>query len=402
MVSVPDTVAGLPQTNDGFAARGTRILPLSGKSDASLRNLAKRYLAWLDERESALASEGAASDPALSDMAWTAGVGRSHFDHRSAVVFRDLESLREGLLALVETSGISEPRMSAKAAFVYTGTGNEWAGIVETLYASEPVVRAVLDRCEAVLGEERDASLLNTMLGRPGSAGNLNDPQWQRPAIYALECALTALWSSVGVRPGVVLGHGPGALAAAQAAGVLRLEDGLRLATALDDPGAVLEDVAMGSPSVTIVDRVSGRIVGPDEVQDWQYWGRQVASEPETFASCVGTLAAAGVDTIVEVVPVAALGTMLTEAWSDAASNAAAPSVLSSLGRPPDREAKPTYRQSGSYIDAVAGAYEAGFAVSFAGMFAGETRRRISLPDYPFDRRRHWIMSRERQVRTPA
>ena len=43
------------------------------------------------------------------------------------------------------------------------------------------------------------------------------------------------------------------------------------------------------------------------------------------------------------------------------------------------------------FVDAVAGAYEAGLALSFAGLFAGEIRRRIALPDYPFECQRYWI-----------
>ena len=92
------------------------------------------------------------------------------------------------------------------------------------------MVRAVLDRCEETLGEERNASLLDIMFGRPGAAGDLDDPQWKQPAIYALECALTELWSSLGIQPDAVLGHSLGEIAAAHAAGVFGLEDGLRLA----------------------------------------------------------------------------------------------------------------------------------------------------------------------------
>ena len=88
IVSAPDAIAALPQPGDGLAARETRLLPLSGKSAASLRNLAGRYLAWLDEREPALASDEAASGiRRYADMAWTAGTGRSHFDYRAAVTF---------------------------------------------------------------------------------------------------------------------------------------------------------------------------------------------------------------------------------------------------------------------------------------------------------------------------
>ena len=387
----PEAEMGPPQTDGGFAAREARLLPLSGKSGASLRKAAERYLAWLDEREPALAADGAASGPVLSDMAWTAGTGRSHFDHRAAVTFADCGSLRQGLRALAEADEASGPVTPAKVAFVYAGHGNGWVGMGEALYESEPVVRAVLDRCEEAFREARGASLLDAMFGRPGPEGGLADPQWARPAAYALECALTALWSSVGVVPGVAVGHGIGTLAAAQAAGVFGLEDGLRLAAALDDPGAVLDGIALGPPSLMLLDSASGRLVGPDEVQDGAYWRRRAASGSETLESCVGALAASAVDAVVEVGPDAALAAVLPAAWPDSPGNGAAPAVLSSLGPAPDNGALPASGSNACFVDAVAKAYEAGVALSFAGLFAGETRRRISLPDYPFERRRHWI-----------
>ena len=80
--------------------------------------------------------------------------------------------------------------------------------------------------------EHRGASLLDVLFGRPGAAGDLDDPAWTQPATYALQCGLTALWSSLGVRPDVVMGHSLGEIAASQTAGVFSLEDGLRFASA--------------------------------------------------------------------------------------------------------------------------------------------------------------------------
>ena len=45
------------------------------------------------------------------------------------------------------------------------------------------------------------------------------------------------------------------------------------------------------------------------------------------------------------------------------------------------------------FVRAVAEAYEAGLPIAFTGLFAGETRRRISVPVYPFERRRYWVDS---------
>ena len=237
----------LPPAGKPPAVRKARFLPLSGKSDQSLQDLAGLYLNWLNEHAGEL-SRADATCPLLSDMAWTAGVGRSHFNHRAGLVFRDLGSLQEGLKALGGTGTGHGPEARSKVAFVYTGQASQWVGMGKTLYESEPVVRAVLDRCDEVLRKERNASLLDVMFGRSGSDEELDDPAWKQPAIYALECALTALWSSTGIRPDVVTGHSLGEIAAAQAAGVFGLEDGLHFAATRGELVAGLqEEGAMGA-----------------------------------------------------------------------------------------------------------------------------------------------------------
>ena len=243
-VSLPAPVADLPLPTEGIASRRTRFLPLSGKTEGAVRELAQRYLAWLDTQTKDLSPESTALDALGADMTWTAGVGRSHFDYRAGVVFQDVGSLREQLGAVAETGTGVEPRRATKVAFVYTGQGSQWVGMGRTLYESEPLARAILDRCEAVIQEERGASLLDVMFGRAGVKGDLSNTAWEQPALYALECALTALWSSIGIQPSAVLGHSVGELAAAQAAGVFSLEDGMRLAATR---GALFADTAPGA-----------------------------------------------------------------------------------------------------------------------------------------------------------
>lgn len=66
-----------------------------------------------------------------------------------------------------------------------------------------------------------------------------------------------------------------------------------------------------------------------------------------------------------------------------------------------EREATQESRQYDCFLDAVAVVYETGLAVPLAGLFAGESRRRESLPDCPFERRRHRIRSQEPSTRVP-
>ena len=49
--------------------------------------------------------------------------------------------------------------------------------------------------------------------------------------------------------------------------------------------------------------------------------------------------------------------------------------------------------RTGVYVGISGSEYETGLPIAFAGLFAGETRRRISVPGYPFERRRYWVDS---------
>ena len=392
-VSLPEAVAASQQEADAFTAREARLLPLSGKSEDALRALAGRYLSWLDEQGDEIWSDDAESGPLLSDMAWTAGVGRSHLSHRAGIVFHDAASLRTQLEAFAAAEGLPEPGTAAKVAFAYPDDVSDWADFVEALYEREPVVRAVLDRCEAAIRDDRDASLLDAMFGRAASQETLDDPAWAGPATYALGCALTALWASLGIRPSVAFGHGAGEMAAGQAAGVFGLEVGLRLAAAPHEAETVLDGVALAPPSVGLVNGDTGRLFEPGDAPDAAYWRRRAgeAESPERWADALAEL---GVDAIVGIGSRSVRELALAR---DPAANGAEPPVLiESLGRLSENGGEAPAHADAGFLDAVAGAYEAGLPISFEGLFAGESRRRIALPGYPFQRRSHWLKKRAR------
>ncbi|MDE0653599.1 MAG: beta-ketoacyl synthase N-terminal-like domain-containing protein, partial [bacterium] len=484
---VPEAVGEIPDLG-GFPARRQRLLPLSGRTPQALRDLAGRYVAWLDEHVAAPGPDDPVGAGIVADMAWTAGVGRSHLSHRAGLTFTDVRSLRSVLAGLAASeidegaAGATTHRTGRKLAFVYTGQASQWVGMGEALYDCEPVVRAVLDRCDTEMRERRGISLLDVMFGR-SNTGDLDDPAWTQPAIYALECALTELWASLGVRPDVALGHSLGEIAAAQAAGVFTLSDGLRFAAergelmgaldsdgamaavyapakrveaavaeqnaatggsevsiaadngvqqvisgpassvralvdrfgsdglwasvlppcpayhsalvepALDDLEAVVDGLAPAAPSCGLVSSMTGRLVDPGAPLDASYWRRQ-ARAPVAFRGSVETLADQGIEVVVEIGPHAVLGPMVLMCWPEGAPTQ--PLSVASLQRPSGGQPADPAAGSG-FLEAVARLYEAGAAVAFEGLFAGESRRRVGLPGYPFEHRRHWVTGAHRR-----
>ncbi len=123
---------------------GPQVIPLSGRSEAAARALAERYQSL--------------ADAPLADLAFAAGAGRSHFEHRIAILADNGQQLAQRLEAAAQgrgdpgvlcgqVSGAQRPRI----AFVFTGQGSQYAGMGRELYDREPVFKAALDRCDALL-----------------------------------------------------------------------------------------------------------------------------------------------------------------------------------------------------------------------------------------------------------
>ncbi|MFJ4460619.1 type I polyketide synthase [Streptomyces sp. NPDC088928] len=178
--------------------------------------------------------------PALADLVTTAALGRSHGRHRIAVrggtpsaLADALDAWLSGPARLAADAGPVPPGDApARVVFQFTGQGSLRPGAAAALYERFPVVREVLDACEAwhrdLTGEPLLAGLLTGAAGPPGAVWPTATAQ---PALFALQCALVRLWEEAGIGPWAVTGHSVGEYAALFAAGALSLADGLELST---------------------------------------------------------------------------------------------------------------------------------------------------------------------------
>ncbi|MGI2902856.1 beta-ketoacyl synthase N-terminal-like domain-containing protein [Tolypothrix sp. VBCCA 56010] len=222
------------------------LLTLSAKSEKALLELAQSYVDFL------------ASHPEVSllDVCFTANTGRSHFNHRLAVVAESTVQLREQLEAFAakkETAKLVSGQVNnskrQEIAFLFTGQGSQYLGMGRQLYEQAPIFRQALDRCDEILRPYLGQSLLQVLYPKPGEASPLDQTAYTQPALFALEYALVQLWKSWGIHPSAVMGHSVGEYVAATVAGVFTLEDGLKL---ISERARLMQSLPTGGEMVAV------------------------------------------------------------------------------------------------------------------------------------------------------
>ena len=448
----------------GPAAAPVQLLTLSAKTEPALRELAARYRDHL---------EGETRD-AWADVCFTAADGRAQFGRRLGVVAASAQEAG-GLLGAAYAEegapngvrlGTAPPQRQRDIVFMFSGQGAQHAGMARELYASEPVFRASMDRCDTILQDRADLSL-PALLAEDADEGAIHETRYAQPALFAVEYALAALWKHWDIEPSVVVGHSIGELVAACVAGGMSLEDGLGLAarrgalmqetepgamaavfgeighveellaacgadlsvaavngpqsvvvsgrpqalqafhvaaaeaglrskvirvsrgfhSSLMDPvldalEAAAGEVCFTAPATTLISNLSGCPVGEGRGLDAAYV-REHARRPVQFHASVARLLAEGHRTFLEIGPTPTLSGMVRAFAGEQVDGGDAPLVLSSLR--PGRDDRRTM------LDAVAALHTRGYQPNLARLDARDTRRRVVLPTYPFQRSRHWL-----------
>ncbi|MFL6289712.1 MAG: amino acid adenylation domain-containing protein, partial [Thermoanaerobaculia bacterium] len=155
--------------------------------------------------------------------------------------------------------------------------------------------------------------------------------------------------------------------------------------SALMDPvlepfAELLKGIGMRPPRIPFVSNRTGTWITADEATDPAYWTghlRGTVRFADGLATLLGPPDGRRRTALLEVGPGATLGTF---------AGRSADLVLRSLRRP--REDRPD-------LDVLLGAlgrlWLSGAEIDWAAVHAGERRRRIPLPTYPFERRRYWV-----------
>jgi len=341
---------------------------LSARSADALRDQAVRLRSHVRDRPSSVA-----------DLAHSLATTRTAWEHRAGLVGTDRRDLLDLLDALVD--GRDHPGLvrgvagTGGLAYLFSGQGGQRADMGTELYQAFPAFARAFDEVCSALPPLRRALSTQDLLDRT---------EFTQPALFALQVAQFRLLENWGLRPGYLVGHSIGEVAAAHVAGVLSLPDAAalvaargRLMQALPEGGAmvavhsalvepalaglreVAESLDFHPATIPIVSTLTGAVA---DLGSAEYWVRQ-AREPVRFADAVDALTRRhGVTTLLELGPDATL----------------APLAVSRRGKP----------EAETLLTAVTRLHTSGFPVNWTEVLPGN---RVPLPTYAFQRERYWL-----------
>ena len=136
------------------------------------------------------------------------------------------------------------------------------------------------------------------------------------------------------------------------------------------------ERVEFQPGKLPLICNVTGDVVAADQVLNGAYWARHIR-EAVQFSKSIESVESMGCEVLLELGPQGVLTRMAAAKWSKPASQ-----LITCL----DKDT----RDDQAILKALAQLYVHGATPDFDALYAGEPRRRVVLPTYPFQRRRFW------------
>ena len=234
--------------------RSAHLLTLSAKTQTALAELVRNYQNYLKTHP----------ELGVADICYSASTGRTHFNHRLAIVASNQQQLVDKLQQQQqgeEVVGIYSGELLnnttvPKIAFLFTGQGSQYVNMGRQLYQQAPTFQEAINQCDEILSsletfQNKSLREIIYPANQDSSDSSLLDQTaYTQPALFAIEYALFQLWQSWGIKPNVVMGHSVGEYVAATVAGVLSLEDGLKLIAAR---GSLMHKLPHGGAMVSLM-----------------------------------------------------------------------------------------------------------------------------------------------------
>ena len=366
-----------PEAEPSGPSRPLQLLALSARTPAALERARANLAAHLK----------AHPEQPLADVAHTLRAGRAPFRHRLAIVCRTASEAASALRNAAHPAArtAEAPAGHVSVAFLLSSDGGS-PGLAAGIYAGERIFREEVDRCAELLlphlGLDLRAALFRAPGGEAAAAEHLAQPAVAQAAAFVTGYALARLWMSWGIVPDALLGDGAGELAAACIAGVLPVDDALRLVVERGRGGDLSMDVVRPAPpAIPLISAATGTWITAGQAVDPAYWLR--AGEPADFTDAVRALLAEPGRVLLEVGAGSPLGRQARKMAPDRAIVASLPDAPG-----PDGGLR-------ALLEAAGALWVAGARPDWSAFVADERRRRVPLPTYPFERRSYRLPPRK-------
>ncbi|KAL0934958.1 polyketide synthase [Colletotrichum truncatum] len=192
-----------------------KLLVLSAKHPKSLEKMVRQHQAYY------------LSHPDhLRDMAYTLAMKRETLSYRACCVANGVDDWK------ILKSTHHGPYDPAQLVFIFTGQGAQWAQMGKSLIQNVPSFRNSITVMDKMLQQLPDApkwKLIDQMLA-PKKISMINDGKISQVCCAALQVALVDVLEKYNIRPGAVLGHSSGEIAAAYACGAITQREAIIIA----------------------------------------------------------------------------------------------------------------------------------------------------------------------------
>ncbi len=395
--------------NDSGTTRPCQLLMLSAKTETALEaathNLARHLQTDRDQLS---------TDTSFADMAYTLQVGRRAFPHRRIVIARHAEAALHALESRDPeklSTRYCDNEIPASLVFLFPPIGDQYVEMALALYQHEPHFREIVDQVFRLFRKHHHQDLQTVLFPQSGNAlstasasptKRLEQTPVAYPVLFVIEYAMARLLMYWGVVPQAMLGAGLGEYVTACVAGVWSLEDTVSIVaerakliqeSAVRDPqeklAALLNTLSFHTPEISFISSVTGTWITVEQATNPQYWIRHAqVSEPTSSQDL--TKCAAGLEMLLtdpnriflEVGP----GNPLLDLAKAQPSFGASHQLLGTLPPHASDETEHAY-----LLNSLGHLWMSGVEINWTRFYENESRFRVPLPTYPFERQRFWI-----------
>lgn len=365
-----------PEVVSSPHSRPWSLLLLSAKTETALDAMCRNLASFLETHP----------DLNIADVAYTLQVGRSTFNYQQALLCTDsmdaLQVLRDRPSdRLLRQHQVHRNR---PVAFLIPEKAHYPFASLQVLYQEEHAFRVEVERCCRCVQEQSGLALQALFEGHEQQLS----ASGQAALHFIVEYGLARLLQQGGIQPACIYGSEP---VAACLSGVLSLEDALRLvvqrARSLETGASVLsseqaakmiQGISLQKPTIPYASHLTTTWITAEQATSPRYWQTLLCLEEHTPREWKQLLSDSEC-LFLEVGP----GQMLEALRPGGELNEELRfSIL---------PADPEQSSQRHLLITLGRLWLAGISINWQGFYAQEQRCRLSLPTYPFERKRYWL-----------